>query len=145
MYTNAQRVSRDASAALQKAKQAEGRPFFLHHKVRAGDRHELSEVGGVEGELHVPCGAKEGLRTYLPNRRSLLSCFLQQCAPQDTHVFACGAHLMQWCSPHAVFFCECCLCQVGLCRCFLWTWCVVKCVACHWVSSSGDGVWEVMC
>ena len=46
---------------------------FLHHKVRAGDRHELREgAGGVEGELHVPCGAKEGLRTYLPNRRVLL-------------------------------------------------------------------------
>ena len=47
---------------------------FLHHKVRAGDRPELREgAGGVEGELHVPGGAKEGLRTYLPNRRSLLS------------------------------------------------------------------------
>ena len=24
-------------------------------------------------------------------------------------------------------------------------WCVVECVACRWVSSSGDGVWEAMC
>ena len=50
----------------------------IHRKVRAGDRCELREgAGGVEGELHVPCGAKEGLRTYLPNRRFLLSYFLQ--------------------------------------------------------------------
>ena len=33
--------------------------------------------------VRVPSGAKEGLQTYLRNRRSLLSYFLQQCAPQD--------------------------------------------------------------
>ena len=71
VYTNAQRVSRNSPAAMQKDP-------FLHHKVRAGDRRELREgAGGVEGELRVPCGAKEGLWTYLPNRRSLLSYLLQ--------------------------------------------------------------------
>ena len=49
---------------MQKAGRRKILSFII--KVRAGDRRELREgAGGVEGELHVPCGAKEGLRTYL--------------------------------------------------------------------------------
>ena len=91
----------------------------------------------MEGELHVPCGAKEGLRTYLPNRRSLLS-YSSSNALHRT--LMCSHVVLTSCSVSVNVVCvSSCVQGRAVLLSLVDMWCVVECVACHWVPS-GDGV-----
>ena len=87
----------------------------------------------MEGELHVPCGAKEGLRTYLPNRCFILSHFLQYNALHRT--LMCSHVVLTSCSVSVNVVCVSPCVQgraVSLSLVDMWV-------------LSRDSVWEAMC